>query len=329
MKKVIVTVIFLSSSFCQLVGAQERLAVLPLSGIGVEVTTEQTAHRLLLSEIRRLENYEVIPENDIFQLLGDRSCQEPVCAVEIAKQANASKVAFGSLNKLGEKIIVQYSLVDVSSGQTLLSDDITAVRVEDLDQVMKRIAASIVQQTPAEKTLEVGLVTEQESLETKTRKASSSWGIAFGYLYPEKGYDDTNRIFVFDFRSVYEMRHLAVDALLGIRKGVALNVGFLYLVSLKDFSPFVGAGVGFHGVSHELPTEPYYYDYDSYSYNGRNHTSDGFEFLIKGGMLAFRTYDFRVVVTLEYSLTLNDYDDQAIVVTIGVMRAGKRVFGIF
>jgi TolB-like protein len=326
MKKVIVTVIFLSLSFYQLVSAQERLAVLPFSANGVEVSTQETAYRLLLSEIKRLKKYEVVPENDILQLLGDRSCQESACAVEIGRQANASKAVFGSLNRLGEKIIVQYSLVDVSSGETLLSDDLSAMQVEDLDQVMKRVAASIVRQIPAEKTVEVGLVTEQESLETKTRKASSTWGIAFGYIFPQKGYDKKDRIFLLDFRSFYEMRHLAVDALFGIRKGVAFNVGFLYLPSLKDLSPFVGAGLGFHAVSHEVP----YYDpyYGEYQYE-ENKTSDGVEFLIKGGLLGFRTYDFRMLVTVEYSITLNDYDDQAIVVTIGMMKAGKRVFGIF
>jgi hypothetical protein len=118
------------------------------------------------------------------------------------------------------------------------------------------------------------------------------------------------------------MRHFAVDALFGIRKGVSLNVGFLYLLSPKDFSPYVGAGIGFHGVSHEPP-------YDPYSYNEGNTTSDGIELLFKGGLLAFRTYDFRIVATAEYSVTFNDYDDQTFVVTIGVMRAGKRVFGLF
>ncbi|HWR82514.1 MAG TPA: hypothetical protein VN285_04365 [Candidatus Deferrimicrobium sp.] len=322
MKKILVTVVFLSSSLYQLVCAQERLAVLPLRGNGVDVTTLETVYRLLLSEIRQLKKYDVVPENDILRLLGDRSCVEAVCAVEIGRQANASKAAFGSLNRLGDKIIVQYSVVDVSSGETLLSDDLSALQVEELDQVMKRVAVSIVEQTPVEKTVQVGLVTEQESMEARERKANSSWGIGFGYLYPQKGYDDEDRAFVWDFRSIYEMRHIAVDALLGIRKGISLNVGFLYLPSLKDFSPFVGAGLGFHGVSHEPP-------YDPYSYNEGNTTSDGFEFLIKGGLLAFRTYDFRLLVTVEFSATLNDYDDQAIIVTIGMQRAGKRVFGIF
>jgi len=45
--------------------------------------------------------------------------------------------------------------------------------------------------------------------------------------------------------------------------------------------------------------------------------------------MAFRTYDFRVILNVEYSVTLNDYKDSGAVVTIGVMRSGKKVFGIF
>jgi hypothetical protein len=183
-----------------------------------------------------------------------------------------------------------------------------------------------VQQTPAAKTLEVGLVTQQESLEPNSRKANSSWGVGIGYLYPQKGYDNKSSIFIWDFRSFFETRNFAVDAVLGIREGFAVNIGFDYLFSRKDFSPFVGAGIGFHGVSHE-----YYYSSDYYGDGGYqdSKSSEGTELLFKGGILAFRTYDFRVIANVEYSLTFNDYNDRAIVVTIGVMRAGKKVFGIF
>ncbi|TFH65584.1 MAG: hypothetical protein E4G91_01950 [Candidatus Zixiibacteriota bacterium] len=325
MKRVLFAVVILSLSISSVICAQERLAVLPLTGSGVDASTQETTSLLLVAEISKLKKYEVIPESEIKTLMADRICAELACALEIGKQANAAKVVFGSLNKLGEKIILQYTLVEVSTGQILISDDLSALRVEDLDLVAKRVAASIVQQIPAAQTVEVGLVTEQESQETKTRKANSSYGVAFGYLYPEKGYDDKRQIFVWDFRSLYEMRDLAVNALLGIRQRFALNVGFLYLPSRKDFSPFVGAGVGFHGVSHEqFYGDPYYYEY------GQNEkTSDGFEFLLKAGLLAFRTYDFRVIAGVEYSITFNDYDDRAIVVTIGVLRGGKKVFGIF
>lgn len=220
MKRVLFAVAFLSLSISFSICAQERLAVLPLTGSGVEVSTKETAYLLLVSEISKLKKYEVISKTEIEALVGERGCAESACAIEIGKQTNASKVVFGSLNKLGEKIILQYNLVDVTTGETLLTDDLSALRVEDLDQVVKRVAASIVQQVPAAKTVEVGLVTEQESQEAKTRKANSSWGIAFGYLYPQKGYDDREPVFVWDFRSVYEMRHGAVDAVMGFRQGL-------------------------------------------------------------------------------------------------------------
>jgi TolB-like protein len=326
MKKALFAIILLSLSLPQIVCAQERLAVLPLKGISVEGSTLETVRMLLLSDIRQLQKYDVVPESEILPLLGDGSCSETACAVAIAKQVQASKVVFGSLNRLGEKIIFHFELVDVASGATLLSDDMNALRVEELDQVTKRVAASIVWQTPVERTAEIGLVTEQETLEPNRRKANASWGIAFGYLYPENGYDEEQDVFVWDFRSFYEMKNFALDALLGVRKGFALNVGFLYVPSPKDFSPFVGAGVGFHAVSHDII---YDYDYEYHYDYQTEEPNDGFEILVKGGLLAFRTYDFRVVATLEYSLAFNDFDDRAVVLTIGVMRSGEKVFGIF
>jgi len=305
--------------------AQDRMAVLPLGGIGIGASTQETVYQLLVSEITQLKKYQIVPQSEVISSMGETRCSEATCAIEIGKMTDASKVVYGSLNRLGEKIIFQYSLVDVGTGQVVLSDDLTAMQVEELDQVAKRVAMSVVQEKPVDKTIEVGAVTEKEAEESKERKANSSWGIGFGYIYPEHGYDNEDRIFVWDFRSIFEMRHVAVDALLGIRKGVSLNVGCLYMTSLKDFSPYVGAGVGFHAVAHKS----YYYEDGRYVDNDEEQSDDGFEILLKGGLLAFRTYDFRVVATVEYSVTFNDFKDRGLLLTIGVMRSGSRVFGIF
>ena len=314
MKRCLFVAVLITLCFHQYSLANERLAVMPFRGSGVDTPTLETVYQLLVTDIAKQNVYDVVPESDIVDRLGGRDCSDAACAADIGKQVNATKAVLGNLNRLGEKVIFQYSLVDVSSGATLLSDDLSAMQVEDLDQVSKRIALSIVHEVPAQKTLEIGLVTEQESQEDRTRKANSSWGIGFGYLYPEHGYDNKESIFVWDFRSLYEMRTVTVDALMGIREGFALNVAMLYTMGRKDLSPFIGAGVGFHAVSHEQ----YYYSDGSYYYNeGNEEADDGFEFLFKAGFLAFRTYDFRVVGTV------------AFVVTLGVMRAGKRVFGLF
>ena len=317
MRRILFAVILLSASAYQIAAAAERLAVLPLTGNGVDVSTLETVRMLLQSEIRQSQKYEVVPEGELLPLLRDQLCFEAGCAVRIGERVKAAKVVFGRLNRLGDKIIFQYTLVDVPSGESLVNDNLSAYQIEDLDQVAMRVAASIVNEVPASKTVKVGLVTEQESQVSRTRKANSSWGIGFGYLYPQHGYDNQDRVFVWDFRSVYEIRHFAVDAVLGIREGLALNIGLMYMPSLKDFTPYAGAGIGFHAVAH-----------DEESHETDTH-GDGFELILKGGLLAFRTYDFRVVANVEYTTAFNDYDDNAIILTIGVMRAGKRVFGIF
>jgi hypothetical protein len=319
MKKIIFMIVFLS--FYQFAYALDKLAILPIGGNGVDSSTQETVYMLLTSKISQYHTYEMVPSGDILTTLAGRSCLEPACAADIGRQVNASKVVCASLNRLGEKIIFQYSLINVSTRAIIVSDEMTSTQVEDLDQVTERVAASIVKQIPVKKTVEVGLVTEQETQETKTRKSVSSSGIGFGYLYPQKGYSGKQRIFVLDFKSIYEMQHVAVDAILGIREGIALNIGMLYLPSLKDYSPYAGVGIGFHAISHD----------NAYSSNQQTQgkRGDGFEFLMKGGLLAFRTYDFRVILNVEYSVTLNDYNDTGIVVTIGVMRSGKKVFGIF
>ncbi len=63
----------------------------------------------------------------------------------------------------GEKIIVQYFLMDVSSGKPMLMDQISAVSVEDLEPVMKRVASNIVEIKSSENNAQVGSIVQEET----------------------------------------------------------------------------------------------------------------------------------------------------------------------
>jgi hypothetical protein len=125
--------------------------------------------------------------------------------------------------------------------------------------------------------------------------------VRFGYLYPTKGYNDDKQIFVLDFQTNYETERLMVTNVAGIRDGFAINVGICYLATKTDFCPYLGGGLGFHWVA-------------SHSDGG-----DGFETVATAGLMGFRTYNFRVLMNVDYSVTLNDYTDQAVILTMGVM----------
>jgi len=70
MKRVLFAVAFLSLSISFNINAQERLAVLPLMGSGIEMSTQETTYLLLVSEISKLKTYDVISKTEIEALMG-------------------------------------------------------------------------------------------------------------------------------------------------------------------------------------------------------------------------------------------------------------------
>ncbi|UCE19589.1 MAG: hypothetical protein JSV84_04395 [Gemmatimonadota bacterium] len=289
--------------------AQGKMAILPFHSLGIDYVSIQTAELLLRQEIGKLTAAEIISENETRQMAGDVPCTDVACAAEIGEQLGADEVVFCSLSRLGEKIVVQYGLADVASKKKVIVDNTASETVEDLEAVMKRVALSIVNRKPMGQTAEVGAITEREIGVPRRRSALGINGVSFGYLYPQHGYDNDDRSFALDYRRGYEMERIAVGAQFAIRKGIALNIYTSYLITKTDFCPYIGGAFGFHWVSHDEDSDN----------DGDNLKSDGFEFIINTGIRAFRTYNFQVLLNFDYAFTLNDYDDEAIVFTIGLL----------
>ena len=283
-----------------------KIALLPFQYNGIDPISIHTAESILNLEINKLRKLEVIPEFRTKEIVSQIDFTNDEQAVNVGKQLGANVVLMCNLAALGEKVIVQYSLLEVSSGRKLLVDQITALNVEDLEVVMKRVAKSVVEQESSKKVAEVGNIGESESIEPLRRTSNKNFGISFGYLYPQNGYDDGDRALTFDARFDYELEEYAVGTLVGIRKGFGTYLYGSYLFSKSDFCPYLGGGLGFHWVSHD-------------SYNNGNNRGDGFEFSAHTGLRIFRTYNFQILINLEYNVTLNDFHDNAIIFTIGIL----------
>ena len=283
------------------------LAILPFHSLGIDYVSTQTAELLLRQEIGKLTAAELVSESDTRHVTGDVSCTDVACAVEMGEQLDADQAVFCSLSRLGEKIVIQYGLVDVASRKRLIMDNTTSETIEDLEAVMKRVALSIVSQKPVEQTAEVGAIMEVETEIPRRRSARGINGFSIGYLYPQRGYDDGDRYFSLDYRRGYEMDRVAVGAQFALRYGFAFNIYTSYLITKTDFCPYIGGAFGFHWIAHND-------DHDNDDLKG-----DGFEFILNTGIRAFRTYNFQVLLNFDYAVTLNDYDDEAIVFTIGLL----------
>jgi hypothetical protein len=294
--------------------APSRIVILPLHSNGIDSIYIQTAESILRTEIGKLSPMDIVSTRHTMETLNGETCTESDCAIDIGKKLNATQVLGCRLSALGEKIIVQYFLVDIPSSRTLLMDQVTASNVEDLEVLMKRLARSVVNVEPIEKTAQVGEVLVSESIEPARRASRTNAGLSFGYLYPQAGYDNNDRSFVMDGRLDYEINDFAAGIMAGIRKGFAMNLYGSYLFSRTDICPYIGGSFGFHWVSHEHP-----YAYANGSYTQDNRKSDGFELAGQTGLRILHTYNFQMIFQLEYIYTMNDYNDGAIVFTLGIL----------
>jgi hypothetical protein len=297
--------------------SNSKIAILPVASVGVDESIVQSAQAILRLEMSAASNWDIVSEADVSNALGDQSCDEPGCAREIGNRVGALKVLICNLTGLGEKILVHYSLIDVASGTAVLKDNATALIVEDLDAVLKRVAISVGTNKPIERTAEVNNITANESLEPLRRGSNTLTGFTFGYLFPQEGYDNDDRSFSFDFRVAHEIEPFEVGLLLAVRKGFAVNVFGNYLLTRKDICPYLGGAFGFHWVKHDQYD---YYDPQTQTYRQDNRHTDGFELTANGGVKLFRTYNFQILLNFAYLVTFNDYDDRATVFTFGLVK---------
>ncbi len=298
-----------------------QLAVLPFSSLGIDDASTLTAHALLNQELEKFNRFTVLPEKQVSDAAGETACFEKECALAKGRLLQADQVLLCSLNRLGEKVIVQYWLLEVQSGHTLLSDNTTSNTIEDLETVMKRVALCVNDLKPFSQTSQVGLITQKETNEPERKSARKYMGFSFGYLYPQQGYDDAERSFAMDLRTGYEMNHYTIGSHIAANKGFAWNIYASYLLSVKDICPYVGGAFGFHWVSHEQ--EPIYYiepQTGYYTYQEDKRKGDGFELRLHSGVRMFRTYNFQVLINVDYAVTFNDFDDRSVVFTLGLLR---------
>ncbi|KAA3619449.1 MAG: hypothetical protein DWQ05_01640 [Calditrichaeota bacterium] len=297
------------------VWAQKKVAIMPLQSIGLDESATVTTESLLKMELQKLLHSEIIliPYDE-----SNSGCFEEKCAIDAGKNVGANEVILCRLSRLGEKVIVQFIHLDVKSGQTILSDNTTSNTIEDMDTVIKRVAMSINRGQPIAKTAEVGTITEREDKKPLRRAAHKSSGFSFGYVYPQEGYDNVEDSFTLDFRAGYDTDKWAVGMLFAGRKGFATNIYAHYLTTRTDICPYFGGAFGFHWVSHE--NSDGYWDQATNEYIEEKRDADGFEVTVSGGIRLFRTYNFQIMANLDYAISFNDYDDKALVFTLGLLR---------
>ena len=290
---------------------------MPFYYAGVDQVSAETAESLLLGELAKQKAFQLITRSQTADIPEAADCRDVSCALSVGKQLQADKVLQTQLSKLGEKVIVQFTLVDVKKSDVVLADNMTATVLEDLDKVMKRIAESVAQEVPIKKSATVENIVYEET-ETPLRRSMRRFtSYSFGYLFPQHGYDGDERSFTTDVRIGAETANSEFGLQMAARNGFAVNIFASYLVTKTDVSPYIGGAFGFHWVNHQ---KNWYFDPALNDWIEDDRRADGLELTLNSGMRLMRTYDFQILVNLAYLITFNDFDDKAIAFTIGIVK---------
>ncbi len=300
-----------------------KYGVLHLKSVGVSHATTETVASLLANDLINL-GHDVLNPDAMDAAAGEvLQCYESECAAEAGMKAQVEQVIFGSVSTLGEKHIVQLSVVNVSTGQVIWAGSLAAKSAEDLDTVVKRLAKSISEGRKAEETVEVELVTEEEEKEPLRRRVFHTVGATAGMVLPLDGYGGAGSLYNLGWLYWYETPRLVAEVAGyvtfpgNIEDGSTaefcpIEFSLLYMLSKKDISPYFGGGVGFGWLTVD-PDDPYLGTESAY----------GMTLNAGGGLVFMRTYDIRFILDARYhinfaSLPTIDGPHQGFKFTVGL-----------
>lgn len=295
--------------------------VLPFRPVGVSDTTLAVCRDLLEGNLTEL-GVTVLRVSGKGTLLPSLpgACDEAACAAAAGREHGASQVVYGSLSRLGDKVIARVWALRVDEATPFYCDQMNALTEEDLDVVMRRIAEGIAAGRGHSNMATIHSVTQDEASEPTRRATRSGIGFRAGFIFPTgSSYGGNDRLTRFRFGYKYETARYMVEMtpLAGLAWGggtvdwTVLDLSACRIFGAGDFATYLGAGFGVHSVRVEQ-TVKRHYEYQGGA-NDYDETIDQSEtaptFDLIAGVLAFRTYDFEVVVDLRYHHTFEDFDE--------------------
>jgi hypothetical protein len=316
-----------------------RTLVLPLRSIGVSDTTLIVSRDLLVGSLRDLGVDVALADPTQAPLPeGTEACDDPACATALARQQRAERVVYGSLSKLGAKIIARLDVLRVDESAPYYRDQLTATSEEDLDRVMRRFAEGIAAGRPNSDRASVESVTQAETLTPARRATRSGPGVRAGFLFPTgNSFGGVDRLTNLHAVYRYELRDFMIESstVLGFTWGegnldwTLFDLSASRIFGTRDFSTYLGIGIGVHTVTVEQRrivdvTSPYY---PPYSYEtGVRQTETAPTIDLIAGIMALRTYDFSIVLDARFHYVIEKFDRvggqgaQGVMVSFGTSR---------
>jgi hypothetical protein len=117
--KILMCLIIICGTSMNAHSQKKTAGVLNIYSSGLGLTDVQMGN-LLRSEIEKLDTFDVIDKFDIDYLLKEKNlsadCKNKLCLIEIGQTIKADKMFSGSVELIGQQIVITLRLIDVNSG---------------------------------------------------------------------------------------------------------------------------------------------------------------------------------------------------------------------
>lgn len=297
-----------------------QVIVLPFRSIGVNDTTTLVSRDLLCGSLQDL-GLQLVGTGTAAAALpsGAEACDNAACAVAVGREHGASRVVYGSLSRLGAKVIVRLNVVRTDEPAPYYRDQITATSEEDLDAVMRRFAEGIAAGRPNSDRASVESVTAAETITPARRATRAGFGLRAGFLFPTgNSFGGADRLTNIHGVYRYEFKTFQIETstLFGLSWGdgnvdwTLLDLSASRLFGSRDMTTFLGAGFGVHSVTvqrNQLITYGGPYPGSYVGQTKQTETAPTIE--LTAGLIALRTYDFQAILEVRFHYVLANFDE--------------------
>lgn len=297
------------------------------------------ADTVLASTVRDLLANDLVARPNTRATVLPDACQDVTCTQAAARAAGGQTVALHvSLHRLGQKLIVTATAVDVATGEPRASLRVTANHVEELDVVSRRLATSLVAGSSVEQTAELGNITESEAEVPTRRSGRAAVALHLVGIAPFSGYADQQLGGGVEIGGWFETYDFLIEPRFGVRADltrereeflhIPLEISAAYLFTRDDMSPLLGLGGGL-GYAHEAV----YVEHEIGEVlvtRTHDRISDSLltaSVFARAGLLMLRTYDASLVVAVDYALTFGEFQERSVAhalrLSLGVVLGGS------
>ncbi|MBI4722912.1 MAG: hypothetical protein HY769_07980 [Candidatus Stahlbacteria bacterium] len=329
---------------------QTNVAVFDFSGAGVEKELVTTISDLLRLELSNCPKYKIMDKDSMIKVLGTDIVVTGVDkAIGYCESLGISYAVIGQLTKLGEKIIISVSLVNRWTKRELFKDTQKSASIEDLDMVIKRIAEGLCELKKSKGKVTVESVTEEEAKPRRRRESYHSGGLLVGSLWAMGDYfgkevigetfmnmgtdlklgDNIRMMQGGALSYFYETPYYIAEVNYRLHKKslssyMGASFGGYRFLTLTDFAPYLGGGLGMSWCSKAVGIDSLYPDY--INANGdtvwqckvKKESFDGMLVELGGGLALFRTYDFHFLVNLKYWMLMAKNYPNGMIISFGI-----------